>query len=137
MFVALQMICVNWTAIPLQYANGRIIRYKVEYGIAGYRMETTFVPAGKTQIVITRLSLGELYNIEVSAGTTAGFSNPAQTTIKIGDPDIAGKAFQNRLSYFLWKFMENDDFSGIFVYLFSALMKMKFRMYAFKEGYIS
>ena len=84
------MIRVLWTPIPLQFANGRISQYKVDYGIAGLKMRTIFVPASKTQIDITKLRLGELYNIEVSAGTSAGFGDPAQTTIKIGDPEIAG-----------------------------------------------
>ena len=56
-------------------------------------MEALIVPAGKTYVDIKNLRLGELYTIEVSAGTRAGFGVAAQTTIKIGDPEIAGKAF--------------------------------------------
>ena len=87
------MIRVVWTPIPLQFSNGKISQYKIEYGIAGYKMETILIPADRTQIDITSLRLGELYTVEVSAGTSAGFSSAAQTTIKIGDPDIAGKAY--------------------------------------------
>jgi len=86
-----RVIRILWTPIPLKFAKGKITQYKVEYGIAGYSMETLIVPAGKTQVDIERLRLGELYTIEVSAGTRAGFGVTAQTTIKIGDPEIADK----------------------------------------------
>lgn len=74
----------------MKFANGQIKQYKVDYGVAGLRMKTLYVPANKTQIDIKNLHLGELYTIEVSAGTSAGFSEAALMTIKIGDPEIAG-----------------------------------------------
>ncbi|XP_065063806.1 protogenin B-like [Rhopilema esculentum] len=84
-------IRVIWTPIPPEIANGRITQYKVEYGIAGFNRETIFVPAGKTQVDIMDLELGELYIIEVSAATSAGFGEAAKSTIKTGDPEIASE----------------------------------------------
>ena len=48
------------------------------------------------------LELGELYTIEVSAATSAGFGEAAKSTIKTGDPEIAS------MDFFLKVFLLND-----------------------------
>ena len=81
---------VSWTPIPRKFAMGTVIRYKVKYGIAGIENKEILIPMGQTHVNISNLQIGELYTIEVSAETSAGFGPAEKTTIKIGDPGIAG-----------------------------------------------
>ena len=89
------MIRVIWTPILQQYSNGEVIRYRINYGIAGSILNSLFVAPDKTQVDISNLKVGELYTVEVLAATSGGFSQPEVLTITIGDPKITSKAFEN------------------------------------------
>ncbi len=82
---------MTWKPIPRKHANGKIVRYKIEYGIAGSLKKIIYVPARETFVDIHDLIVGQLYMIEISAATKVGFGVTEKTTIKIGDPEIAGK----------------------------------------------
>lgn len=68
---------IRWTPPPPQHHNGQIIGYRIQ--IKGDLIRSMTINASTTSVLISNLTVGEVYNARVAAITNAGpgpYSNP-------------------------------------------------------------
>ncbi|XP_012862509.1 immunoglobulin superfamily DCC subclass member 4 [Echinops telfairi] len=74
-------IRVAWPPLPPGLSNGRVVKYKIEYGLGKEdQIFSAEVPGNETQLVLNSLQPNRVYRVRISAGTGAGYGAPSQWT---------------------------------------------------------